>query len=168
MPARIVVGEIAEILGPGAAGRSWGPADRAWPWVEPVHRRAELEDLAAGEVGIEDRFVRQEADQPLDRDAVLEGIQPVDEQPPLRRFEDAHEEAEQGGLAGAVGAEQPADLAGRDGEGDVLERQLLAEGLGDALDLDEMAGPERISMSTVMRPVVILRVWRPIQEDHLR
>ena len=62
----------------------------------------------------------------------------------MRRLEDTHEQPEQRGLAGTVGAEQPADLAGRNREGEIAEGLLVAEGLRDALDLDEVAGPERI------------------------
>jgi hypothetical protein len=46
------------------------------------------------------------------------------------------QDAHGGGLAGAVGAEQPQDAAGWDGQGHLLQGLDVAEGLGQSLGLD--------------------------------
>ncbi|GAA4622320.1 hypothetical protein GCM10023113_02820 [Cellulomonas oligotrophica] len=46
------------------------------------------------------------------------------------------QQGEQGGLAGAVGAEQPDDLAGVDAQADVVERDDVPEPPGGVLDED--------------------------------
>src|SRR6266545_2346353 len=52
-------------------------------------------------------------------------------------LEQGGEHADEGGLAGAVGAEQAVDAAGRDGEAEAVQRADLAEVLGEPLDLDD-------------------------------
>ena len=51
----------------------------------------------------------------------------------------AGDQLEQGGLAGAVGADHADDAAGRQREAQILEQQFVAIGLGDAVDLDDVA-----------------------------
>jgi hypothetical protein len=54
------------------------------------------------------------------------------------RAEQGGEDADQGGLAGAVGSEQPVDGAARDGEAQVVERaDAAAERLGDTVGRDD-------------------------------
>jgi hypothetical protein len=48
----------------------------------------------------------------------------------------AGDDVEEGGLAGAVGADQAVDLAGVDRDADVRQRLQAAEALGDAVDLE--------------------------------
>jgi len=50
---------------------------------------------------------------------------------------------EERGLARAVGAEQTADLAGRDRERDVPQGKLVTEGLADAVDDGKSGGQRR-------------------------
>jgi hypothetical protein len=71
------------------------------------------------------------------------GPEAIDAEGALGGLEDAHEQAEEGSLAGAVGAEQAADLAGGDREGDVVKGGLAAEGLGDRVDADQAVGDWR-------------------------
>jgi hypothetical protein len=49
----------------------------------------------------------------------------------------AGDHAEQGGLAGAVGADDADDAAGRQAEGHVLEQQAVAVGLATPFGLDD-------------------------------
>ena len=49
------------------------------------------------------------------------------------------DQLEQGRLAGAVGPDHADDAARRQREREVFEQQLVAVGLGDALDLDDLA-----------------------------
>ena len=51
-------------------------------------------------------------------------------------LEQADQGLEQHGLAGAGRAEHHADLTGGDGQGHVAPDELLAEGLGESVDLD--------------------------------
>src|SRR4051794_18715927 len=46
---------------------------------------------------------------------------------------------EQGGLAGAVGTDDPDDAAGGKAEAQILEQQFVAKGLGEPLHLDDLA-----------------------------
>jgi hypothetical protein len=108
-----------------------------------VHGGAQFEDFAAGEVGVKDGFVGKEADEALDLDTVFEGIEGIDEDFSVGSFEDAHEQAEESGFAGAVGAEQAADLAWRDGEGDVAYREFRAEGFCNIFDSHQIGGRAR-------------------------
>src|SRR5215472_3104167 len=103
-----------------------------------MHRGAQLQHLVTGEIGVEYRLVRKETNQALGLDAILEGVTTIDGEPSLRRFEDAHQEAEKRRLTSAVGAEQAADLSGRDGERDVLQSDLIAECLGDSFDFNQI------------------------------
>src|SRR5207248_5211603 len=52
-------------------------------------------------------------------------------------LEQACEAVEQGGLAGAVRADEGGDLAGRDVEGDVVDGQETTETLGDGPSLEK-------------------------------
>src|SRR4051812_20530270 len=63
-------------------------------------------------------------------------VDALDHDAALVRLEQADDGLEEDGLAGPGRAEHDADLAGRDGEGDVAPDQLLAETLGQVLDLD--------------------------------
>src|ERR671912_372223 len=49
----------------------------------------------------------------------------------------AGDQPEQGGLAGAVGADHPDDATRRQAEGQVLEQQFVAIGLGQPLGVDD-------------------------------
>lgn len=55
----------------------------------------------------------------------------------------AQENAEQGGLARAVGADQEGELAAGDGNGDIGEGRLAVVALGDSLDDDQRRTPVR-------------------------
>src|SRR5262249_12706367 len=60
---------------------------------------------------------------------------------PRGRLDETEEQAQAGGLARAVRAEQTADLPGLDGEAEVVDRQHApTEALGQADDLDDRFG----------------------------
>jgi hypothetical protein len=61
---------------------------------------------------------------------------PVDGRCPRGGGHEAEEHAQRGGLARAVGAEEPDDAASLDGEGDVVDGGQTGEALGEAVDLD--------------------------------
>jgi hypothetical protein len=56
--------------------------------------------------------------------------------PAPRRQHEPGEDVDERGLAGAVGAEEPEELALPDAEADVVEGLQAAVVLGDSLDLD--------------------------------
>jgi hypothetical protein len=135
--ARIIFGIVMDVFGQSEAGDGWREAIHGRGHVETVHGGAELQDFAAGETGIKDRLVGEKSDEAHYFDAFLKAVVTVDLKYATGGFEDAHEEAEEGSFASAIGAEQAADLAGRDGKRDIVERCLLAEGFPDAVDADQ-------------------------------
>ena len=64
------------------------------------------------------------------------GVHLVDHHRPAVGLLQAADDAQQGGLATAAGAEQRGQLTALDVEGDVLERDEVAEALGDAAGLN--------------------------------
>ena len=69
--------------------------DSSWQlWLDFWAQAARNEEVAS---------VRQKSDEPLDFHAFLKRVTAVDEQLPLRRLQNSHEQPEQGRLAGAVG-----------------------------------------------------------------
>ena len=103
-------------------------AQREGDVVVEVHRaehRAVLEQHAEQLADLVELLLGAGGDvDALDHDAALVGL------------EQADDGLEEHRLAGAGGAEHDADLAGGDGEGDVAPDELLAEALGQVLDLD--------------------------------
>ena len=59
----------------------------------------------------------------------------------------AEQHPQGGGLAGAVGAEEPGDRAGVDGEGQVVDGGHAAEALGEPVDLDGVPWPQHPTSS---------------------
>src|SRR4029453_17276635 len=93
---------------PGMVARLRGNADV----LEHGGAGQDVGDLVrAGDSLLGDRVRRQPGD-----------VVRVEEDAPARRSEDAGEAVEEGGLAGAVGSDDGPDLAGGDGDGDVVER----------------------------------------------
>ena len=91
------------------------------PHRQRSEQREVLERAADAERGdAMDRVARQRAPFEGDR-ALVEAVE-------------ARETVEQRGLAGAIGPDQPADLAARDVEADLIEREHAAEPHGDAFD----------------------------------
>src|SRR3954447_23263887 len=83
--------------------------------VEAVDRSVQVDVLAPGELGVEARAeLDQRADTATDRQAAVRGR------------EDPREQLQQGGLPGAVRADDAERLAGRDVEVDVAQRRQLA------------------------------------------
>ena len=132
--ARVVLGVEPKLVGHAQTHDQRVEAIERRPDIEPVHRRAQLERLETGQVGIVDRLVRHEADQTLGRDAIVEGVEVADPDDAVRRLEDPHQQPKERGLAGTVRTEQAAHLAGRDGERHVPEREPVAERLARAIE----------------------------------
>src|SRR6185437_2537802 len=67
----------------------------------------------------------------------------VDEHPPAGRLDQAEDDAQQRGLARAVRADDPGELALSEREGDVAEHRPAAEPDPDALEPQQVAGSRR-------------------------
>jgi hypothetical protein len=70
-------------------------------------------------------------------------VQAEDLGPPAVRRKDGGEDADGGGLAGAVGAEEPEHGARRDREVDAVEGDHVAEAFGQALHQDGAVAHDR-------------------------
>ncbi len=82
--------------------------------------------LPHGQLVEELRVVGDVGEVGLGGDGVVDDVVPGDEELAQRRRQYAGEGPERGGLAGAVGADQGKDLAGRDGESEAADRHEVA------------------------------------------
>ena len=112
--ADLVVGAVLEIR-LGEHGLDGGV------WIgHPLQARKEPEVLRDGQLGVETRLLR---DPP---EALVRGTCDL----PFARLEHAGEDREQSGLAGAVGPDDPHDIAGIELEADPIQGGPRAEALG--------------------------------------
>ena len=100
--------------------------------VEAVHAADEVEIFGCGESAEEREAFRDDADLALDLDGVSGGVEAEDLDAAGGWSEEAGEHLDGGGLACAVGAEEAEELAGRDGEVDVLNGGEVAESTREA------------------------------------
>src|SRR5258705_3737415 len=101
-----------------------------------VHARHEVEVLLDGEVLVEAELLRHVAHRALDAPGVLRDVVAEHDAMTLVGREEPADHADGGGLAAAVGAEEAIDRALRDLHREVIDDRLLAEALGEALDVD--------------------------------
>ena len=87
--------------------------------------------LAHGQLGVQRRAIRQKADAAAQLAGMADAIDAVDLHPPRRRDEQAAEDLQDCGLAGAVESEEADHLALGDGEADIGQRAPTANGLVD-------------------------------------
>jgi hypothetical protein len=104
-----------------------------------VHLADELEDLAAAQIIIEQRIIRKITDVPFHFDAISVAVEPVDRHAAAGRDQDAHQHANGGGLAGAVGPEKPEHLASLDGQIEVAHGRELAVRLREMLERNHLS-----------------------------
>ena len=104
--------------------------------VQGVHAPDELEELAAGEAVEQNGFVWDDADSALDLDGPRGHgeAQDLDGSGGGRR--QAHQHADGGGLAGAVGSQETEEAAARDRQGEAIDGGLLAVDLAQLADRD--------------------------------
>ena len=107
-----------------------------------IHVRAEAEVVLDGEAGIGGSVLRHEADPGQLRRVVRRGS-PQHLDAAGTRGQQADGEVEQGGLAGAVGADQADDVTGRDLEVALVERPLSAVALAQAPGAEGPRSPEQ-------------------------
>ena len=118
-------GEAHEVEEFGGAGGGGGG-------VEAVHASDEAEVFGGGEAAEEGEAFGDDADLALDFDGVGDGVEAEDLDGAGGGSEQAGEHLDGGGFAGAVGAEEAEELAGSDGEVDVLNGGEFAEAAGEA------------------------------------
>ena len=119
--------------------------------LRPVPDLQSERDVAPHRQVLERRVVLEdEADVALLRRQVG-GVDVLDLDPAGVGLLEAGDDAQEGRLATAGGAEQGRELPGRDAEGDVVERDEVAESLADTADLDAQRGSFgriRLTMTT--------------------
>lgn len=104
--------------------------------VEAVEASVELEVFEGGEFVVEGEFLGHIADEAFDLFGGLFDVEAGDFGGSFGGFEDAAEHADDGGFAGAVGAEEAKDGAFGDVEGDVVDGGEVAEAFGEVMAFD--------------------------------
>src|SRR5579863_2131439 len=94
---------------------------------EAIERGAEAEILTAGQLEIEARLLKHDAEPRAVAGVAAVGRLAVERQRPGMRRDETGQETKSGRLAGAVGPEQAEDLAGRDVETEPVEGGALLE-----------------------------------------
>ena len=103
--------------------------------VDPVGQRQAAQMVGGAAAGMERFGVEQGADLE-ERLAVVGERPPVDQRRTRRGIVEAEDHAQRGGLAGAVGAEEPGDPSGVDVEAEMVHGDGLAVALGQLPYLD--------------------------------
>ena len=108
--------------------------------VDLAHAQQQVDGLAAGEVGPQLDVPGHVGDVAMQRDGVLPGVQVHDGQHALVALDQPHEDAQECGLAGAVGPKEPVDLAGGHFEFELVQGFGAAEVLAHAAGGDHAVG----------------------------
>jgi len=124
------LGELEQLVRPATALRT---RQAEIPTVED-------EVLADRQLRVERVLLRHDAEPCPDLRAVRSGIQAEDGENPVADRRDAADHAHGRGLAGAVRAEEAERFAGSHVEVDGVDRDELAEALGQAAGMDERRG----------------------------
>ena len=103
---------------------------------DAVQAREIVDVLARAQALVQAARIRQDAEASAHRDRIDRRIDAVHQHLPGVGFHQGVQHPQGGGLAGAVGAEQPGDLAVAGGEADAVDGFHLAEGLVQVPDLD--------------------------------
>lgn len=99
----------------------------------------EAQVLAGGEAGVEAGGFDQEANAGTHAGGVPAYVEPVHECAAGGGLEYGAEQAQQSGLAGAIGPQQAQDLAVVAGERDTSHRRQFAEAFGELLGFDHLS-----------------------------
>jgi hypothetical protein len=118
-----------------------------------VQRRLQLDELAAGHERVERRLLECDADPAADLRRLRLDVEAGHARAPARRPQERHEHAHGGRLAGAVGAEEAVDLAGRDLEIDPVDGlQAALEFALQPGDLDGSYGRMLLHVQLLLGP----------------
>jgi hypothetical protein len=131
---------VAAVGEPGEGEQLLGPGP------DLGHRHAEVaavddEVVPDGELGVEVVVLGDDADAAPDLGAAVGGIEAQDLQVAAGASRDAGDHAHRRGLAGAVGPQEPEDLALLDGEVDAVDGPVGTELLGQAPGRHQRRGP---------------------------
>jgi hypothetical protein len=110
------------------------------PSLHVVEAAHDLEVLPAGQLELDRGRLACQPDAAAHRGGVANHVVPLDGDPPGIRSQEGREDANGGGLAGAVGTEHAEHAPPGHREVDATERVHLAEGLVEPLDFDRAAG----------------------------
>ena len=106
---------------------------------QPARAAGKAQECAHRELWVQPRGLGGEPDARMDRAGIGHGRESVDADLAARGHEIPGDQADHGGLAGAVGAEQTERLARRDREVEAAERDAIAEAPRRAHGLDRCA-----------------------------
>src|SRR6266851_4300161 len=120
-----------------------------------------LEDLTSGQVAVEGRLAGHIADEALDLERLLPGVESRDPRRPAVRADQRHEKADRGGLAGAVRAEETEHLTLSDLERDVVDALLAAVALGQLFNVDDRRHVASLSPVPGLKNRFVHQVDRP-------
>ena len=109
----------------------------------PCSPRDQLQRLDAAQVRIQERFVGQVADVALERDRVGVAVAAQDGGAPRARAQQAHQQADGRGLAGAVRPRNPITSPASTRSVQIVDRHLVAESLSEPDGLDHDGGARR-------------------------
>ena len=157
-PLALAAGELGEraVLQPVEPQRGRQLARvgrRAVEGREQVERLADAQPV--GQLGL----LELRAEELAQRGGVRRGVVPEDADGPAVALPEPLDALDGGGLAGAVGAEDPEDLALLDGERHVLDGHVLSVALVQVVDLDDAHG---WSVLPAPRP----HIAQPVRPDH--
>nr|WP_281273524.1 hypothetical protein [Euzebya pacifica] len=133
-------------VGLDGAGRCLGQADALQHLVgasgsfclaQAVEPADHDEVLPTGQVAVDRGVLPGQADLAAQGLRLLHHVEPRDRRAAAGGLQQGREDADEGGLPGAVGAEQPEDGALGNLEVDTPQGVDVAEGLGDSLDADD-------------------------------
>ena len=128
------------VLARGEAEALESLAQPALAVVDLVHARDEVQILLDGQVVVETELLRHVAHLALDELGVLRDVVAEHDAAPLVGREQPADHADGGGLAAAVGAKEAVDGALRNLHREMVDDGLLAEALGEALDINGVFG----------------------------
>src|SRR3954453_15557430 len=128
-----------------------------------LHPEPEGHVLGDAHVAEEGVVLEDEADAPRP-DVAVARVLAVEQDLPGGGEVEAGDDAQQGGLAGAGGAEQSHELAGLDAQGDIVERGEVVEALGDVAGLNRHGRPLPRDSDPSRTTAAILRCFRAGQD----
>jgi hypothetical protein len=131
VPARELAERAAQV---GLEALGERPRERAV--VDTPEVGEEVQQLLAGDLLVEGELAGEEAGAGSRGDAVAPDVEAEDLRAPGRRAQQAEQRADRGRLAGAVRAEEPEHVTGRDAERDLLDAAGALVALGQCVGGD--------------------------------